>query len=502
MDHDSGKTSVHLTPTSRHQNHFLTFKHKLKSKTRTIDASFLITCLAVFILRFIPIAGELLVFIALSTYSFKSPRAALQSLFLTQVLVLLNPELVENTVITSIGRFATLIAAALSACRALIISSNKNEILTSFFIATLVLSSYLILHSLFFSPLPDVSLLKAIAWSLAMITSIVAWSILSPEQRTQTSVDIFTGISLVIVASAPFNFSYIGYARNGTGFQGILNQPQVFGITAASLFAYVLTNLLQQKRFSVTIALALALSGVCIVLSKARVAFLSPIIGVSLAMAVQVISKRRSSKLQGLRSPFFWTLIVILSAVGAFRYEEVGTFISDFVTNKRGGGASSLSEAYRQARGGAIDRMMVNIQDEPWTGIGFGISSISPSSMTITREPIFGLAVNAPVEKGILPLAVLEEVGVIGFMIFAMWAFFAFLSAIANDDGRLSVLFTIFLINLAESTLFSPGGAGLLFIVLLGWCTLPNIHLRQGVTLPKGWTHLRTSSQNSLYTPR
>src|SRR5690606_20509991 len=115
-----------------------------------------------------------------------------------------------------------------------------------------------------------------------------------------------------------------------------------------------------------------------------------------------------------------------------------------------------------------MDAMIQNIQLRPWTGIGFGIDSV-PDRMTVSRDPMFGLPIGAAVEKGVTPLMVVEEWGVSGALVVAGWAFAPLRGAARGGLSALAVVLVVLLLNLGEATLFSPGGFGLLPIVLLGW---------------------------------
>ena len=115
-----------------------------------------------------------------------------------------------------------------------------------------------------------------------------------------------------------------------------------------------------------------------------------------------------------------------------------------------------------------MGEMWENIQEKPFFGIGFGVAS-NIQEMNIKRDPLLGLPIGAAVEKGVLPLAVLEEVGLVGFSVVFAWLF-----SLLRRWGRggvmsVSVGLTALLLNMGEATFFSPGGMGLLSLVLIGW---------------------------------
>jgi len=116
-----------------------------------------------------------------------------------------------------------------------------------------------------------------------------------------------------------------------------------------------------------------------------------------------------------------------------------------------------------------------NIEADPFIGIGFGIPSFA-ADLIIERDPLSGLPLSASIEKGVLPVAVLEELGVVGFVAFVGWLMLLFRVILHRGFAPLSVVITILMINLGESTLFSPGGMGMLSLVLIGWAVT---HTRQ-----------------------
>jgi hypothetical protein len=72
----------------------------------------------------------------------------------------------------------------------------------------------------------------------------------------------------------------------------------------------------------------------------------------------------------------------------------------------------SLLEQGLSSRQGLIDAMKSNIDRYPLTGIGFGIGSTPHARSNIQRDPILGLPLMATVEKGVLPIMILEELGI------------------------------------------------------------------------------------------
>jgi hypothetical protein len=126
----------------------------------------------------------------------------------------------------------------------------------------------------------------------------------------------------------------------------------------------------------------------------------------------------------------------------------------------------NLFEIFKESRGVLFEPMIENINKNFITGIGFGIAS-DPLSMSIQRDTFLYLPISAPIEKGTLYIAVLEELGIFGFILFVIWVFILFYKATINGLGSLTVLMNILLLNISESVLFSVGGMGLPILILL-----------------------------------
>ncbi len=139
-----------------------------------------------------------------------------------------------------------------------------------------------------------------------------------------------------------------------------------------------------------------------------------------------------------------------------------------FITKSGRHDVGGLMEAYNRSRGRLMDAMLANIGEHPLTGIGFGIAS-DPWHMNVRTDAVFGLPVGASIEKGVTPLMVLEELGVFGAALVALWVVALLRGCARGGLAPLAICLTALLLNMGEATLFSPGGFGLLLLVLLGW---------------------------------
>ncbi len=159
----------------------------------------------------------------------------------------------------------------------------------------------------------------------------------------------------------------------------------------------------------------------------------------------------------------YWVLLAAL-ILGGLQYQRITQGVDDYVSKNRE--VSSIFEAYESSRGVLMDSMLDGFFEKPWTGHGFGLPT-SSRTMSVEYDSATGLPSAAAVEKGVLPLAILEDLGIFGFAAVALWFWSGLRRAYWAGMESLVLFLTIWSINLGEANLFSPGGMGLLLIVTL-----------------------------------
>lgn len=427
------------------------------------------TCTFALILRVASTPSANISYIALAAYALIGRAQAVQALALSWLFTMFNPGIAAEATAGSVGRYAVLLAAAASVFLRSWRFRNRIKVRPAT-LATLLLGLFFVVHSWFFSPMVDVSVLKAVSWVLAMGTLIAAWAGLSADERETVARSLFGGLIVVMLVSLPLLPLPVGYLRNGTGFQGVLNHPQAFGPTMALLGAWAAGHLLGVKRPP---WLMVALAGTClvlVVLSETRTAGLALIFGVGIAILLtpRLAGLPVRVALPGLRSKRTLAVVALALAGVVVAGAQLESVVTNFIAKSGRANATTLLDAYEGSRGKKIDEMWANITTKPLQGIGFGIAS-DPLDMDVERDPVLGLPVSAAVEKGVLPVAVLEEVGLVGFLAVALWVFMLMRRSARGGLVPVTVGLTALLMNMGEATLFSPGGMGLLSLILLGW---------------------------------
>ena len=159
--------------------------------------------------------------------------------------------------------------------------------------------------------------------------------------------------------------------------------------------------------------------------------------------------------------------MIILLPVVVVQWNPIKNALVNFTF--KGSRSASMAEAFHASRGFLIMRSFSNFLDQPLTGIGFGVAS-DPDSFVVRRNALTGLPLGASIEKGFLPAAVLEEVGIIGtgiFLIFLTSLLYPTLRRGAKISSAVLAMSALFM-NFGESVFFSPGGMGLWMWLLIG----------------------------------
>lgn len=437
------------------------------SKRRLRVATTFVFLLLLLVMRVASSASAGASYLVLSAYALSSERNAIRALALSWLMTMWNPTLGPPPAGASVGRYVVVGAAALSCILRWRISTGGLSVSRPTLWA-FAMGSFFILHSFFFSDLLAISVLKAISWTLTIVTLIAAWTRMRKQDDGSVPEDLRRLLLFVALASVPFLFTSHGYARNGTGFQGVLNHPQAMGPSMAILASLILSEVLMDRRPALWKMGALTLSVGFVLASEARTAGFSLLLG---SMSAALISssgstRQRFGSLVGLRSRRMVIALSLGLLLGLAQAERVERGLKGFVGKR--GGSSEVLEAYERSRGPLITEMWEGFLKHPFVGNGFGLPS-STGNLKVAYDPSTGLPTSAPVEKGVLPLAILEEVGIVGFIAVGLWIWGGIRRSAARGITPLAIGLTCLLTNLGEATLFSPGGMGLLVLICMSW---------------------------------
>jgi hypothetical protein len=268
-------------------------------------------------------------------------------------------------------------------------------------------------------------------------------------------------------------FSGNGFLPGTTFLCGVYVHSQTMGAVAALVAAILTAQCLTIRPLRWWRVLVLGISLIDIWWSAARIAVVAYVGAVGIALIVQLVGsvlfvRSENPRIVAARVGAAGVLFVLLCVVAG---QQIAGGAKQFLLKYGEEEKEDLSLVQQgmSSRGGLIDMMKANIDRNPIFGIGFGIGSTPELRSNIYRDPILGIPLMAAVEKGVLPIMILEELGIpLGFLVFA-WI--GILALCATRGGMLTVaVFTAtMLTNIAEAAFLSPGGIGLLSILVVAW---------------------------------
>ena len=393
---------------------------------------------------------------------------AIQGLILMGLFVILNHEIVPSMDGVGLARFNVFFIAVISILLrsnfSLIDKTNKKIILY-----TISVGIMCIFHSCLFSKSPHVSVMKIIAWTAVMVSIILAWSSLSKAEFLNLQRWIFRFVSLVLLTSQlTILYPSIGFAHNGNGFQGILNHPQGLGVFLVAFFWFFMgkisANLISLSLKYAFIIIYFSL----LVMSQSRTAVFSILLGGVISAALLkfnclvTINKFGSLFNLPLKNILLTCVILTLAYLIGSSSPAQSFFKKNNINEEVG-----VLDIYKSSRSILYEPMLKNIQDTP-AGIGFGIPSTFNED-EVKRDQNFNIPYSLPVEKGLLFLEILEELGIIGLIVFSIWFVILFRLAYFNGFLQLATFCSIVLSNLGEATFLSTGGVGIFTIIFFAW---------------------------------
>jgi len=313
-----------------------------------------------------------------------------------------------------------------------------------------------------------ISLMKVAEFFCGVTAVLVAYNHVRPAQLAGLHRWLITlGLTVVGLSGLTLLRPQLALGGDG-GLQGLLNQPQALGIFLAPFAAWAVTGVLLMRRRSTRLELWIALAiGVLIVLSKARTAGFGAGAGVMVVMMSRVVGRRHQGQ-ANLGKPILITALACgVLAILATTTGQVSKIATDYAYKGSAGKAQSLNQAFYASRGGGAIGEWNDFLQKPLLGNGFGVypDGQFPSGVTYFD----GIPISAPIEKGFLPTAILQEGGVLGAGLLILVIALLSRRAWRSTDLRWRAMFvTCLAINAGECVFMSPGGIGMFDWVLLG----------------------------------
>ena len=248
---------------------------------------------------------------------------------------------------------------------------------------------------------------------------------------------------------------------------GITNNSQFLGPAAACCFGWLLCDMwLVKRRLSSLHLTLLAPIPIICYMTRSRLALF--LLLVSLSMTTYFCLPR--AHVSRRTKTAFWTLLFIgfltlflMGAISEIKDKTITRWLrktEDLSSDDR-----SLGTALTSSRQGLIEMNLADFRRNRFLGSGFQVAAFTRAMYASGQATLF----KATVEKGLLPLMILGETGLLGAAAFSIFLFTFYLRCRQRRYIATATLFTVYLAsNMAEATFFAPsGGGGSLWILLV-----------------------------------
>ncbi len=248
-------------------------------------------------------------------------------------------------------------------------------------------------------------------------------------------------------------------------FCGATAHSQFLGPMSACCLGWLLCDMwLVEKRWNLLHVVLLIPIPIICYMTRARIGLLSLAIAVFANVFLCLPHTRLSRRT---KTRFYGAVIFLLFALlsTALVSEFTNRTISRWVrkTDDISADDRTLEDAITKSRQGTIATNLADFRRNRLLGSGFQVAQKMQGNKG-NSSSLF----SAPIEKGLLPLMVLGESGLVGAGIFLLFLVVFFSTCHQKRYTATATLFIIFLTtNLAEATFFSPAGGGGVYWSLL-----------------------------------
>lgn len=259
---------------------------------------------------------------------------------------------------------------------------------------------------------------------------------------------------------------------------GVTFHSQTLAPLVTISFVIVLLDMMLIERRTTLLHLSiLIVAPIILFMTRSRTGLFSFAVGLAMVLLYAVRRLNTSYdlrvKIKGMAMVGMTILVIALAGLEATDH-TVTKWLRK--TDDISGDTRKLGTALTESRMGLAELSMDEFKRNPFLGMGFQVNF--ETQQLFGNRP--GLVLSAPIEKGLLPLMILGEGGVVGVI-----AFLIFLSIFYSNCARKKyiatiTMFTTFLAtNIGEATFFSPGGAGgiMWMMCMVGGFTLDTIIL-------------------------
>jgi hypothetical protein len=407
-------------------------------------------------------AGGALFFLILGIWAMTDTKSALKALTVSYIALIANKAYVPKNMAFAPGRILLLFivfARVAYDYRRFGLSLLRQKYILSLVLFSFVCVVLAFVNQYFFM----ISALKIGLFSVGCILVLLSSELLKRDSTEMSCwyFSLFAVIALLGAASIPLGISsnmfVIGYA--GSIFNGPFVHSQTLGPVAALILIYLLYFFFNSPYKLRWLSIPLSLCFLYFLYrTNSRTALIAFLGGAGVFVLSTFLGSTRGRF--KIRLNVSKPMLVVMVFAGLMSIGTLELVTGGGVSSKvvgfivKYGGSSLATEDLMSTRQGQIDMMMLSIREKPMTGISFGTSMDPRFAETATL-------LTAPTEKGFLPLAILEETGVIGTFFFLVFLITLLGSLIRARNTPAVGMFVGFLFaNCGEMMFFSFGGQG------------------------------------------
>ena len=244
-----------------------------------------------------------------------------------------------------------------------------------------------------------------------------------------------------------------------TLFCGITSHSQTLAPLLALTIGWVLCDMLLLERRFRWLHLCIIIFALPLVyLTRSRLGLISVVAALYMsafyaARKIQLPARLRTRLSQGIIVS--GVLLVVVVIIAQLTTGAMSRWIRK--TNKEEDDRRSLGEAFTSSRMGLIEESLYEFRRNPMFGSGFQVAEHTRDLVAVNK----GFIISAPIEKGLAPVMVLGETGILGEMCFIIFIVSFCGTCVRRKYVVTFSLFTVMLVtNMGEATFFSPGGTG------------------------------------------
>lgn len=417
-----------------------------------------------FFVNYFGTTGNAAFFLALVLMMAKSTEHAVRALSLMYLVIVGNVALVDtSSTLFSAGKFLFLCLVAARLFYSLRLQGrmlHRIPVVGSLLLFCLV-ALLLALEGGYFA---QVSALKLLSFLTGMVCVLASVEAMRHRRHGLNgwflSIAIFVMLIGLVTWAAGLGFNS---KTDLTYFNRFLNgpfyHPQTLGPASALIVLWLVGfGTLTRHRLRFVALPMIAVFLVFLYMSSARTSLLA--IGLAMVVSVLLLAFMRGKALRQMLRLARHALLAgsaigfVLTMVELIRPGTIVEPVLEFVLKRNSADLQLQAEVILYSRQSLIEMMTENIEQNPWTGIGFGTSTHSAfvNNASLLR---------ATTEKGVLPIAIVEETGYIGALFFLVFLLSAFVYLIRSGNILGVVGLSAMLgINMAEMNFFSFGGHG------------------------------------------